>query len=129
MKFGTLRYYIGTGELLELACCTPLLERFRAGDSSDAVVEAYDAHGASDEHVTTVTMTTVTTWQHLVDHHRQMAEKMYEIVTEYEDRSAHTCEASGEPPGVLMDHGGRYRTLNPKEPTAEYTPVEPEYQE
>lgn len=126
-KFGTLRYYFGMPDL-NPQCCIDLYDRrpcdgaidpkwlYESARKERTIQDQYDLcmwmrdlekHLDTQEHLES---------DEALDSERERRRGLYEVmndlVNEYENRSAVTCEITGNP-GVMMKHGYWYKTLDP----------------
>ena len=124
-KFGSLRFYIGIPSP-EPQCCIdwdakrPVLgsldPKFLRSDQTRTIQEQYDlgqwysdfvAHFEEEEH-----KTLYDALQPQRESNRLDYDRMEKIIDEYEDRSARTCEITGNA-GVLMVRNHWYKTMDP----------------
>lgn len=124
-KFGTLRFYIGFPDL-DPQCCIDL----EATRPHEGALDPKWLHGKErtiqeqyelDSWFYTKFVPHFDTEEHAQqqealapeqERRRALSDQMHEIIAEYEDRSARTCEITGNP-GVMMHHGYWYKTLDP----------------
>jgi hypothetical protein len=134
-KFGTLRYYIGFPELNPQCCIDLEATRPHEGaidpkwlfNKERTVQEQYELdawfytkyspHFDSEEH-----NKQSGALEPERERRRALYTQMEEIISEYEYRSARTCEITGAP-GELMRRGYWYKTLSKEAAPEGYVPV------